>query len=766
MTEQQTVRLKLSLHGHVQGVGFRPFIFRLANSLHLKGWVKNFPGGVVVEVEGATQNVKQFLLRIEPEKPPHAFIQTLEPVWLDPAGHSTFHILDSQTSGDAGMWVLPDIATCGECLKEMSDPGNRRYRYPFINCVHCGPRYSIVESLPYDRANTSMQKFPMCAACEAEYHDPSHRRHHAQPNACPECGPHLEYREMPDKNRAFRHEAFDAAIAALREGKIVAVKGIGGFHLMTDARNAEAIRMLRERKRRPAKPFAVMFPDLQSVREVCDVSGLEARALLSPEAPIVLLPRRTDMLPENIAPGNPCLGVMLPSNPLHHLVMKELAFPIIATSGNLSEETLCFTNTEALGRLGDIADAFLVHNRGIINPMDDSIVRVVMDREMVLRRGRGLAPTTLPVPNGGEAPPLLAAGPHLKNTVALYKETEMVLSPHIGDLGTVQSNDTFRKTITRLCRLFELDPHRVTHDLHPGYASTQQAESFTTETEPVQHHYAHVLSCMLDNALEPPVLGVSWDGTGLGTDNTIWGGEFLRVDPTGYTRAAHWRTFPLIGGDQAALDPRRVAFGLLYELYGPSMLGKEKWDSHLKLTREEQNVFANMIEKNINVHRCSSAGRLFDTVSALTGLCQHNGYEGEAAMRLEFAAQARPGAKETYTFNIAEVRDRLIIDWQPMIEDLMDDMRGGVNTGIVSQTFHNTLASAVVQVAEVIGLPRVALTGGCFQNRVLTEQTVNQLREAGFEPYWHQRIPPNDGGIAAGQILAALRSLKTEQAGV
>jgi hydrogenase maturation protein HypF len=616
----QRARLKLTVRGAVQGVGFRPFVFRLATGLGLAGWVNNSPQGVFIEAEGPGAELEKFLLRLETEKPPRSFVQSLESSWLDPVGYTAFEIRPSETGGNKTALVLPDIATCPDCLREIFDPRNRRHRYPFTNCTNCGPRFSIIESLPYDRANTSMKTFTMCPECRAEYNEPYSRRFHAQPNACPVCGPHLElWRSGVRQNAAnsithgqprSAERSYDvllAAVHAIREGKIVAVKGLGGFHLLADARNDQTVQRLRERKQREEKPFALMFPSLESVKAECEVSPLEERLLCSPEAPIVLLRKignRQSAIGNSIAPGNPCLGAMLPYTPLHHLLLAELGFPVVATSGNLSDEPICTDEYEAFERLRDIADVFLVHNRPIVRHVDDSIVRVMLDRELVLRRARGYAPLPIQLRNAarGDARPtknpkseiVLAVGAHLKNAVALLIGNQVFISQHIGDLETEQAHSAFRCVIADFEKLYAAKPQIVAADLHPDYLSTKFANELEGRAGPprpaaggaigtsrptiigVQHHIAHVLSCMAENEIAPPALGVSWDGTGYGLDGMIWGGEFFLVTDESIERIAHLRPFCLPGGDKAVKEPRRTALGLLHEISG---IGRIKNDA-------------------------------------------------------------------------------------------------------------------------------------------------------------------------------------------
>ncbi|HWH69663.1 MAG TPA: carbamoyltransferase HypF, partial [Candidatus Sulfotelmatobacter sp.] len=570
-------------------MGFRPFLFRLATELGLNGWVNNSAQGVFLEVEGQPAALENFLLRLEAEKPPRSFVQSLEASWLDSVGYATFEIRPSDAGGAKTALVLPDIATCPDCLREIFDPANRRHFYPFTNCTNCGPRFSIIEALPYDRASTSMKPFTMCPQCQAEYDDPRDRRFHAQPNACLVCGPHLElWGRAGEVLAADNREALAGAAEALRAGKILAVKGLGGFHLMVAAHYPQAVQRLRELKHREEKPFALMFPSLDAVKSACAVSPLEERLLRSPEAPIVLLRRSNPALPASLAPGNPNLGVMLPYTPLHHLLLSLLNFPVVATSGNLSDEPICIDEHDALERLGGIADLFLVHNRPIVRHVDDSIVRVMAGRELVLRRARGYAPLPVqlrspkdPVPN------VLAVGAHLKNVIALAVGPQAFISQHIGDLETDQAFEAFRRVLADFQKLYEAQPALIAADAHPDYLSTKfardlvaspPADSFsvpfqaadpgdfqlsTLNSQPppalisVQHHVAHVLSCMAENELEPPLLGISWDGTGYGLDGTVWGGEFFQITEEACERVAHLRPFRLPGGDRAVKQPRR-----------------------------------------------------------------------------------------------------------------------------------------------------------------------------------------------------------------
>jgi len=803
-------RLRIVILGAVQGVGFRPFIYRLATERGLAGWVKNSEQGVVIEVEGAKENLDAFVIEIEKEKPPRSFIQSLECSFLDPVGYKDFVIRPSSHNGTSTALIMPDVATCSDCLQEVLDPQNRRFLYPFTNCTNCGPRFSIIERLPYDRINTTMRKFGMCDRCRSEYEDPADRRFHAQPNACPTCGPHLELWDADGKALAAHHDAMMKTVDAIRSGLIVAIKGIGGFHLMVDARNDEAVTRLRRRKHREEKPFALMFPSIESVKEECEVSGLEERLLLSPESPIVLLDRishiahRTSdnpnpqsppqadappaheirnlrhrrmrlrrtkfILSSSIAPNNPTLGIMLPSTPLHHILMKALGFPVVATSGNLSDEPICIDEVEALERLRGVADLFLVHDRPIRRPIDDSIVRMMMGRELVLRRGRGYAP--LPVnlgKNQGGDSSVLSVGAQLKNTIALSSRANIFISQHLGNLDTPASCDAFQAAVDDLRKMYGAGAPAIACDMHPDYYSTKYAQNLGVRVVGVQHHYAHVASCMAENQLDGRVLGVSWDGTGYGLDGTIWGGEFLLTNESSFDRVATLRRFRLPGGEKAIREPRRTALGLLYELYGNDAFEMDDLAAIHSLTAEERIMLRQMLNKGVNSPLTSSAGRLFDAVASIIGLRQRMSFEGQAAMELEFLT-ASCKTDNQYPFQILSVSDkkgraqslhpgpRMIVHWGPLVHQIVEDVRMRVAPAVISTKFHNTLSEIIVEIAGRIGEERVLLTGGCFQNRYLTERTIRRLEAEGFHPYWHQRVPPNDGGIALGQIYAVIRS--------
>jgi len=737
-------RLRLSIFGAVQGVGFRPFVYRQAMGLGLKGWVLNGPYGVVIEVDGSQDVLERFAGRVLAEKPRAAVIAAVETVWLDAAGFKDFEIKKSEGSSAPSAWVLPDLAVCPDCLAEVTAPQERRHGYPFTNCTLCGPRFTIQTGIPYDRPNTTMAGFSLCPACRAEYEDPTDRRFHAQPIACPACGPKL-WLEKSDDSRIIGENALGQAADLIREGGVVALKGIGGFLLLCDARSTGAVRILRERKRRNEKPFAVMFPDLASIRQACLVSDLEAGWLTSAAAPIVLVRRRPDhplVVPE-VAPGSPWLGAMIPYAPLHHLLMRDLGFPVVATSGNLSEEPIAKDNEEAKVRLRGMADAFLMNDRSIARHADDSIVRLSRGRQLVLRRARGLAP--LPLRTARALRPVLALGAHLKNTIALGWGRQIVVSQHLGDLETAASLDAFRAAIQDLSRLYGFKPEMVACDLHPDYASSRHTESLDWPVVRIQHHHAHVAALMAEQDIAPPALGVAWDGLGLGADGTIWGGEFLVVDEKGFKRVGHLRTFPLPGGEAAIREPRRCALGLLHEM-GVDL-------GRLERLFPEGWAAARLLSQSAALSPLSSsAGRLFDGVASLLGLRQKNVFEGQAAMALEHCLEEG----ETGAYPVGLIGGAVTIaDWQPLLLAALADLDQGVPAGRISARFHNGLARMIVEVAKVVGLERVALTGGVFQNAYLVEKTAVFLEAAGFQVYTHQRLPPNDGGIAAGQAFLA-----------
>ena len=787
-------RLSLLIGGAVQGVGFRPFVYRLATELSLAGWVSNGTEGVRIEVDGERDSLDLFVARLRAEAPPLANVRSITVDKLRPAGYVRFEIRRSEARGSRTTQMLPDAATCPDCLSEILDGSDRRHRYPFINCTRCGPRFTLIEALPYDRPNTTMRRFPLCGPCRAEYVDPADRRFHAQPTACLDCGPRLQLWTASGATIARDDEALRRTAAALRDGQVVAVKGLGGFHLMAAAGRASAVMRIREGKPRRDKPLALMVRDISQARHLCRVSSEAAAALASPAAPIVLMPRSPSEYwlgpsgcgatrPERIlgrapralaapvadcvAPGMPDLGLMLPATPLHHLLVREVGLPLVATSGNLSDETICTDERDALGRLGHIADLFLVHDRPIARHADDSLVWILRGRPRLLRRARGFAPA--PVLLSRPAPTILAVGGQMKSTVALSVGDQVIVSQHVGDLDTPESRAAFERVIADLLRLYEARPVAIAHDLHPGYASTRWAELAVSgrlagaDLIGVQHHHAHLAACLADNGREGPALGVTWDGTGYGTDGTVWGGEFLLGGERDFTRFAHFLTFRLPGGEAAVREPRRVALSLLWEVLGPAALDRADLAPIHAFAPGELRVTEAMLSTGLNSPMASSAGRLFDGVASLAGLGQRSTFEGQAALALEHAAEDQ--VSDAYPIGLpaggCEAGTPIVLDWRPMVLSVLEDLGRKVGPGVIAARFHNALAQVVATVARQCGRERVALTGGCFQNRLLVERTAGLLEREGFEVLLHRQVPPGDGGISLGQVAVAAARLRS-----
>ncbi len=712
-------RIRIRLQGAVQGVGFRPFVYNLARELGLRGWVLNSARGLVVEVEGPPEGTRLFLERLEKERPPAAVIHSREVEHLPACGAEDFVIRPSDDEAEPTAGVQADLATCEACLNELLDPADRRHLYPFINCTNCGPRYTIILDIPYDRPATTMREFSLCGACLREYTNPTDRRFHAQPNACPQCGPQLT---MP----------VSEAAQELRAGRILALKGVGGFQLLADARSEAAIERLRQRKRRDEKPFALMMADVAMVRRHCELSPDEEALLNSSAAPIVLLkPRDVPGLAPNVAGSSPYLGVMLPYSPLHHLLMRECLFPVVATSGNRSDEPIAIDNEEAKTRLAEIADVFLMHNRPVARPCDDSVVRWSRGGASLVRRARGYAP--LPVPVNAALPAVLAVGAHLKNTVAIGVGRQVILSQHVGDLDTLEARSAFERAIEDLCRLYRFRPELVACDLHPDYASTQWARASGLPVVAVQHHHAHLAACAAENSLEGPYLGVAWDGTGYGLDGTVWGGEVFLVENQRFERVAHLKPFRLPGGEAAVREGWRVAAAL-------------EWETGLEPRCPP--ALVQMLERDVNAPRTTSVGRLFDAVAALLGVAEVNHFEGQAAMRLERSIGARP-PDDAYPLPEG--------DWGPLLHAILEDRRRAVPVSTMAARFHNALVGWAAAVALRSGCRQVVLSGGTFQNRYLTEKLSEKLEAEGCRVYTHRAVPPNDGGIALGQAILAAK---------
>jgi len=793
--ETPVVRRHIHVRGVVQGVGFRPFIYNLARRHDLRGWVCNTSSGVDIEAEGALQAVDAFLQALTAEAPPLARIDAVDVRELPPNGDVTFEIHHSRPQPGQFQPISPDVATCDACLAEVMDPADRRYRYPFTNCTHCGPRFTIIRDIPYDRPQTTMAAFAMCPECQAEYDDPANRRFHAQPNACPTCGPRLtlilpnhltpvlsvaEGTQLPNLSG----DLIEAARALLADGWIVAIRGVGGFHLACDARNEEAVQRLRARKGRVGKPFALMARDLETVRSLCEVNDDEAKRLCGRERPIVLLRARPQNgIAPGVAPRQRNLGIMLPYTPLHHLLLQPapgIPDVLVMTSGNLSEEPIAVGNEEALMRLRGLADAFLLHNRDIYIRCDDSVVRVFRGAELPIRRSRGYAP--YPVHLGAEAIPLLACGAELKNTFCLTRGPYAFLSQHIGDLENVETLRSFETSVAHFERLFRVRPQALAYDLHPDYLATRYArQRATRENLPaisVQHHHAHIAACLAEHQRPGPVIGVAFDGTGYGEDGAIWGGEFLIANLRGYRRAAHLAYVPLPGGDAAVRRTYRMAWSHLRHAFQTSEVPGDfgslvpEVPALRDLNPAERRVVERQIATGLNTPPTSSMGRLFDAISALCGVCLEATYEGQAAIELEMLADpAEDGAYE-WPLPDAAGDGPWAIDPAPVVRAVVADVRKGVEVATIAARFHNAVAAMVAEMCQRLrtatGLNEVALSGGVWQNVMLLERTLARLEAAGFTVYTHHLVPPNDGGLALGQAavanarLAADRNQNTE----
>ncbi len=748
----QVTRVAVRVEGIVQGVGFRPFVYSLATGLGLGGLVGNDVDGVFAEVEGPEAAVKEFLVCLERDAPPLARIERVTATAMAPEGTASFEIVASGPAGQRRTLVPADTATCGDCLRELLDPADRRFGYPFINCTNCGPRFTIVRDVPYDRPLTTMAGFAMCEQCSAEYHDPADRRFHAQPTCCPACGPRLAL--LDAVGRPLPGEPMEAAAGLLRQGQVLAVKGLGGYHLAADAACEQAVAALRARKHREDKPFAVLAADLAAARRLCEVDTTAAGLLTSPARPIVLLPRRSGAdVAQATAPGNRNLGIMLPYTPLHHLLVRVVARPIVLTSGNVSDEPIAYRDHDALARLGGIADAFLTHDRAIHIRTDDSVTRAFRGRPMPIRRSRGHVPEPVTVRTGFPRP-VLACGAELKNTFCLAKEHHAVISHHIGDLENAETLRSFTEGIDHFRRLFDTDPQVVAYDLHPEYLSTKYAlELEDVDLAGVQHHHAHIASCLADNGMDGPVIGVAFDGTGYGTDGTIWGGEFLLASLAGFQRGGYLAPVPMPGGQAAIRQPWRMAAAYLDAAYAGEA------PDRLDVVRRNQArwpAVVSMARHGVNSPLTSSAGRLFDAVASILGVRDTINYEGQAAVELEqLAAPAeagwyRAGLENNPAFGIKGC---------DLVRAAVEDLAAGVPREVVAARFHNGVAAAIeagcLLLRERHGLDTVALSGGVFQNMLLLHRAVARLEARGFRVLVHSRVPCNDGGISLGQAMVA-----------
>ena len=777
---RQSLKLaSISVRGIVQGVGFRPFVYGLAVKHNLKGWVYNTSEDVKIEVEGEAEAIKQFERELETNAPPLAHIENTTIEYHPLQGYKNFEIRHSQAQEGKYQLISTDVATCQACLDELLNPEDRRYRYPFTNCTNCGPRFTIIEGMPYDRPKTTMRYFQMCPRCQAEYDNPLDRRFHAQPNACPKCGPQVR---LVDKrgNLVTESNPIAAASQFLKEGKIVAIKGLGGFLLACDATNDTAVKTLRQRKKRPSKPFAIMVATLEEAKRHCYVSPEEEELLTSPQSPIVLMIWKEDSsVSREVAPNLWFLGTMLPYTPLHHILLRDTGRPLVMTSGNLSEEPIARDNDEALRRLSGIADYFLIHNRDIYSRYDDSVAIVERDTSQLVRRARSYAPYPIRLPF--QARQVLACGAEEKNSFCLTKDKYAFLSQHIGDMENMETLEHFYSTISLYKKLFHVEPEVVAHDLHPDYLATKYAQELGEsgmKLVPVQHHHAHIASCMADNGLESPVIGVAFDGTGMGGDGNIWGGEFLVTDYRDYRRAGHLEYLPLPGGAAAIKRPRRTAIGYILTLLGENALNaviasgakQSQLTSIGQVTEFEVEVIKRQIERKINSPLSSSMGRLFDAVSALLGIRGEIDYEGQAAVELEMAAyssiiamnvsdKAISHAQERYPYRIVEDEGIRIVRLKDLLSAVIEDFHHGISKGMISLKFHNTVARMINEMCQLIadesGISQVALSGGVFQNRLLLRKTVSLLESSGLQVLTQRQVPCNDGGISLGQAVIA-----------
>ncbi len=755
-----SIRRRFTVRGIVQGVGFRPFIYRIATEHDLKGFVSNTSDGVVIEAEGSLPDLDTFEDNIHNNAPNLASISEVEVEALHLTGDPTFEIQASSETGSMATLISPDISTCRDCLAEFLDSSDRRFLYPFINCTQCGPRYTITENIPYDRPFTTMQHFIMCPACQAEYEDPDTRRFHAQPNACHDCGPQLDLLDPDGVSLVQKRAAAYLAAEEMGKGKIVAVKGLGGFHLAVDATNQEAVERLRKRKGREMKPFAVMAADLEIAKKLCRLTREEEALLTSSAAPIVLAPKRKNPgIAKAVAPNNDLLGVMLPYTPLHQLLFREDLANLVMTSANFSEEPLCTDNDEAIQRLGNIADLFLVHDRDIFIPNDDSVVTRLAGHDRPIRRSRGYVPRPLHLSTQG--PPVLAVGAELKNNICLLKEDQAFVSQHMGDLKNLEGYELFRKTIRHLTTIFSTEPQLVVHDLHPDYLSSKWAlEEQPVPTLAVQHHHAHLAACLAENNHDEPVIGLLMDGTGLGTDGTIWGGEVFIGDCTEYKRYASLAPMPLPGGDIAVKEPWRAALGYLFAEFGERIPDLPFLRNH-----HEKDQVLEILSKDLNCPKTTSCGRLFDAVAAMCGGCQTIHYEGQAA--IEFMQAGGHAVGRPFAHDIVKSDDRLSLSLGPLIRDVARAVQRNEGIEKISCRFHlamvQFLLKTAIQAKLETGISTVALSGGVFQNRVLFSALLEALQREGFQVLTHTLLPTNDGCISFGQAIIGRRTLQDRQ---
>jgi hydrogenase maturation protein HypF len=751
-------RVRIEIEGIVQGVGFRPFVFNLAVSHGISGWVRNTAGGVQIEAEGVPVDLASFQREISAKAPPLASITAIRHEEIPFLAERGF-VIRSSTAGENHAQIAPDGDVCADCLRELFDPADRRYLYPFINCTNCGPRYSIITGIPYDRPYTTMADFTMCAACRAEYDDPANRRFHAQPNACPACGPQL--RLVDARGDVVAGDPLTEALQLLRSGGILAVKGTGGYHLAVDACSDAAVRGLRRRKQRDEKPFALMVADLRKVALFARCEAIEQRLLSGTERPIVLLPKRDDNpISPLVAPANGYFGMMLPSSPLHHLLLRNNFSVLVMTSGNVADEPIAYRDHEARERLAGIADLFLVHDREIHARSDDSVIRVFRGNPLFLRRSRGYVPRGIRLPAAQRS--VLAVGGELKAAVCLTRHDRGFLSQHIGDLKNAATLRSLEETVAHLERVLEIKPEVVAHDLHPDYLSSVYAADLQGLPQvPVQHHHAHMAACMAENGLEGETIGVIFDGSGYGLDGTIWGGEFLVGDYRAFRRLGHFRPVPMPGGDEAVREPFRMVISYFYDICGEAV-NDLQLPCLAEVAGRDRKLFLRMLERGINSPLTSSCGRLFDAVAATLGVRGRIAYEGQAAIELEALAE-QAVTDQAYPCDILATAAGLVLDMRPMLQAVVADLAASAPRPVIARRFHNCLSLATVAVCEKIriasGVGRVVLSGGVFQNKLLAEGVCRGLSEKGFEVFTHRLVPPNDGGLALGQALIAGRGV-------
>jgi len=745
---------RLKVNGIVQGVGFRPFVYNLAIQHGLRGEVANTAAGVSIHIEGLAGRIESFETDLTEKSPPLAHIVEISARSESVKKYADFRIVKSTGQAAMATLISPDVSICNDCLRELLDPNDRRYHYPFINCTNCGPRYTIIDDIPYDRPKTSMRHFKMCTACQSEYDDPTNRRFHAQPNACAECGPHVSLYDNHRKS-VDTVDPIKTAADLIGRGQIVAVKGLGGYHLVADAVNSEAVIRLRNRKMREEKPFAVMSADLESIRQYARVQPEEEKMLTSIQRPIVLLQKQTpNPISEEVAPRNKYWGVMLPYTPLHYLLLKHGFTALVMTSANLSEEPIAIDNDDAFERLADIADNFIIHNRDIYLRSDDSIVKRTADHTRYIRRSRGFVP--IPVFLNHAVPPILACGAELKNTICVTKEDKAFVSQHIGDLENISTLDFFELTVAHLQRILEISPEIIACDMHPDYLSTQYAkEQPSMQKVEVQHQHAHIVSCMAEHKLDGEVIGLAFDGTGYGTDGALWGGEVLVAEAHHFERVTHLAYVPMPGGTAAIKQPWRMAISYLHDAFGGNFR-----DLDLAMLKQADpqklKIIVEMILKGVNSPQTSSLGRLFDGVAAITGIRQQVNFEGQAAMELEMLA-----AGDAHSiYDIEEVTaDASAILPAPIIRGVVRDVQNGLSTAEIGAKFHQTIVALFAEVCTSVRneseLNRVVLSGGCFQNGLLLAGLIKELESRKFEVFAHRQVPANDGGISLGQAIAA-----------